>query len=80
MSSAPEPEDVAEEDEDDLANVDDVAKEMSAATLQTSTFHPTILVVAHSIDDIFFVAPSRVGDRVSIQSRVTRTFANTMEV
>ena len=57
-----------------------VASRHATASLQTSTFHPTILVVAQSIDDIFFVAPSRVGDRVSIQSRVTRTFANTMEV
>jgi acyl-CoA hydrolase len=42
--------------------------------------HPTVFVVAQSIDDIFFVAPSNVGDRVCIQTRVTRTFAHTMEV
>ena len=42
--------------------------------------NPAPIVVAQSIDDIFFVAPSRVGDRVTIQSRVTRTFARTLEV
>ena len=38
------------------------------------------MVVAQSIDDIFFVAPSRVGDRIEIKARVTRTFARTMEI
>ena len=38
------------------------------------------VVLAQSIDDIFFVSPSRVGDRVVVEARVTRTFARTLEV
>jgi len=39
-----------------------------------------MVVLAQSIDDIFFVSPSRVGDRVVVEARVTRTFARTLEV
>jgi acyl-CoA hydrolase len=52
----------------------------AASNSSSRSRSPMPIVVAQSIDDIFFVAPSLVGDRVTIQSRVTRTFAQTLEV
>jgi len=37
-------------------------------------------VSVKSIDDVFFVAPSKVGDRIEIAARVNRCFGDAIDV
>ena len=57
------------------------SRHSSASASATSTnLDPSAVLVCKSIDDIFFKAASKTGDRVVVEARVTRIFARTLEV
>jgi acyl-CoA thioesterase 11 len=53
---------------------------MDEAASIVAARHSRLHVVTASLDDLFFLAPSTVGDRITIKAKINRTFKTSMEI